>query len=183
MGIFPMLDDNTVWFGAVDLDEPNFELARQMQTLIPGASWLERSRSGNAHVWVFFEQPAPAWAVRAVLRGATQAVGRPDVEVFPKQDRLREGMVGNYINLPLFGDERPILESGPGDPEKWWEWEKRTVLEMMYDKRQDPAAWERRARALGAVPPSEREATAEWGTQANLHRCADYIMRHRTTIR
>jgi hypothetical protein len=108
IGIFPMLDDNTVWFAAIDLDEPNFELARTMQKLIPGQSWIERSRSGNAHIWVFFERPAEAWAVRTILRGATESVGRPDVEIFPKQDGLREGGVGNYINLPYFGDTRPM---------------------------------------------------------------------------
>lgn len=44
IGIFPMLDDNTVWFGAIDLDEPNFELANKLRTLIPGM------KIGRAHV-------------------------------------------------------------------------------------------------------------------------------------
>lgn len=174
IGIFPILDDNTVWFGAIDLDRPDFELAQKMQTLIPGASWVERSRSGNAHIWVFFDSPAPAWAVRVVLSGATQAVGHPEVEVFPKQDMLKPGMVGNYINLPLFGDKRPILvASGAMSPTP------STAVELMYKHRQDPAAWERRARALGGVPPAERERTSEWGTQPNPHICAGYIIKGR----
>lgn len=180
VGIFPMLDDGTVWFGAIDLDEPDFELARQMQTLIPGASWIERSRSGNAHVWVFFEAPAPAWAVRTILRGATESVGRPDVEIFPKQDALKAGMVGNYINLPLFGDERPILgfeqftDGTPTGPA-----ERAFGVRAMIETRQAPADWERRARRLGGVPPAEREETSEWGESPTLHICAEYIIQRR----
>ena len=109
LGIFPLRDDGTVLFAAIDLDEPDFELARTLQSLLPGVSWLERSRSGNAHVWVFFEAPVEAWVARGILSFALEAVGRNDVEVFPKQDRLMEGMVGNYINLPLHGEARPIL--------------------------------------------------------------------------
>lgn len=190
IGIFPMLDDNTAWFGAIDLDEPNFVLARQMQTLIPGRSFIERSRSGNAHVWVFFERPAPAWAVRVVLRGATEAVGRRDVEVFPKQDALKPGMVGNYINLPLFDQSvggglsaRPIA----AEPQAMHEsghlqsWFADRAIQEMYAARQDPDDWERRARALGGTPPAEREAAREWGTAKNIHMCADHIIRNRET--
>jgi len=109
IGIYPMLDTNEVWFCAIDLDEPDFALAQMMMKLIPGATYLERSRSGNAHVWAFFSSPAPAWAVRTILRGATQSVGRPDVEIFPKQDGLRADMIGNFINLPYHGEDRPML--------------------------------------------------------------------------
>lgn len=172
IGVFPMLDTAEVWFGAIDLDEPNFDLARSMQTLIPNQSWIERSKSGNAHVWVFFERPCPAWAVRTILRGATESVGRKDVEIFPKQDGLREGMLGNFINLPYHGEERPILCRQADFP----------LGEFLIEaegSRQDPDAWVRRARALGGQPPSEREATSEFGEQANLHMCAEHIMQHR----
>jgi hypothetical protein len=117
LGIAPLLDDGTVWFAAIDLDEPDFDAAREMQEFLSfGATWVERSRSGNAHVWAFFEHPIQAWIARGILREATAAIGKPAVEVFPKQDKLREGMVGNYINLPYHGDDRPILccvTSGP----------------------------------------------------------------------
>src|SRR5688500_10465249 len=51
IGIFPMRPGDVVRFAAIDLDRPDFELAALMQELIPGTSWVERSRSGNAHVW------------------------------------------------------------------------------------------------------------------------------------
>lgn len=181
IGIFPMLDDNTIWFAAIDLDEPDFDTARMMQKLIPGQSWIERSKSGNAHVWVFFEQPCPAWAARTILRGATQSVGRPEVEVFPKQDQLREGMVGNFINLPYHGDERPILYEAPeyAPPGDLQPLTLQQFLEGASAACQDPAAWERRARSLGGQPPTEREPQTAFGEQPNLHMCAEYIMENR----
>jgi hypothetical protein len=173
IGIFPMRDDNTVLFSAIDLDEPNFALATTLRTLIPGESYVERSRSGNAHVWVFFSRACPAWAARGVLRGALDAVGRTEVEVFPKQDRLREDMVGNYINLPYHGTDRPVLwDDGSDMPQE-------EFIKLAGNGLQDPDAWERRARRLGYEPPEEREATAEWGTSPKLHMCAEHIIAHR----
>lgn len=173
LGIFPLRDDGTVMFGAIDLDEPNFELARALQKLIPNTSWVERSRSGNAHVWVFFKEPCPAWAVRAVLRWALESLGRRDVEIFPKQDELRPGGLGNYINLPYHGEDRPILHPQLGDDGRY------TVAMFAGEAlatRQDPQAWVRRARTIGAKPPEEREATSEWGESPVLHACADHIL-------
>lgn len=179
IGIFPMRDDNTVLFAAIDLDEPNFGLARTMQKLIPGQSWIERSRSGNAHVWVFFESACPAWAARAILRGATESVGRPDVEIFPKQDGLRKGGVGNYINLPYHGRERPILNPAAQSHDEPFPLD--AFLWLADTERHDPAAWVKRARQLGAKPPEERESSSEWGTAPTLHICAKKIIEERHT--
>lgn len=170
IGIFPLRDDGTVMFAAIDLDEPNFELARSFQRLIPGTSWIERSRSGNAHVWVFFREPCPAWAARAVLRSATESLGRNDVEIFPKQDRVRPGGVGNYINLPLHGAKRPIVGSDDTP------YGRVQFIEQALAQRSDPEAFIKRARALGGKPPEEREETSEWGTSPILHVCAEKII-------
>lgn len=177
IGIFPMRDDNTVRFGAIDLDEPNFELARTMQKLIPGESFIERSRSGNAHVWVFFKAPAPAWAVRTVLRGATESVGRPDVEIFPKQDGLRKDGVGNYINLPYYGNTRYVTLSD--GRELWDDQPLESFLQMAKANLQNPEEWVKRARFLGGKPPEEREDPSEWGTSPVLHICAKHIVQNR----
>lgn len=182
IGIFPLRDDGTVRFAAIDLDEPNFELATAMQLLIPGMSWVEESRSGNAHVWVFFEEDAPAWAARAVLRGATEAVGRTDVEIFPKQDQLREGMVGNYINLPLHGQSRPIRNPlMTAHQTSAFNLERAAFVERAMLRRTPVEAFVKRARMLGGTPPEERDDTAEWGTAPVLHECASYIIKNRET--
>lgn len=175
IGIFPMLDSEAVHFAAIDLDEPNFELARTLQKLIPGESFIERSRSGNAHVWVFFAEPCPAWAVRAVLRGATEAIGRRDIEIFPKQDSLRPGMLGNYINLPYHGSARPVLD-GEGQ-----EMPVGLFVSNAVASRQDPKAWISRARVLGATPPAERIKGSEFGEAPVLHSCAEHIIANRET--
>lgn len=193
LGIFPMRDDNTVRFAAIDLDEPNFELAQTMRKLLPGIAWIERSRSGNAHIWVFFDGDCPAWAARAVLSGATEAVGRRDVEIFPKQDALRgEGSVGNYINLPYHGGDRKMIDyfqtldggimprpEGVERPGFWADVELEGFLSAVPDQLHDPDAWVRRARNLGAVAPEEREAAGEWGESPVLHMCADKIITER----
>ncbi|HEX4206249.1 MAG TPA: hypothetical protein VHZ51_19030 [Ktedonobacteraceae bacterium] len=61
------------------------------------ASVLEASRRGG-HLWVFLVQPTPAWVMRRWLLSYALAFG---VELYPKQDELRTGGVGNLVRLPL----------------------------------------------------------------------------------
>lgn len=180
IGVFPVRNDNTVKFAAIDLDEPNFELARYLAGLLPGHVWIERSRSGNAHIWAFFAEPAPAWAARSVLKAATFAAGRPEVEVFPKQAELREGMVGNYINLPYFGEERWMVwatgDESDCTPPGY------TLNGFLHDaepRLSDPEEWVRRARAIGAEPPGRRREESEFGTRGAVHVCATYMLEHK----
>lgn len=182
IGIFPMQLDDTVRFAAIDLDRPDFELAQLMAGLIPGQSWIERSRSGNAHVWVFFDGSVPAWAPRGVLRHICEALGERTVEVFPKQERLLPGMVGNYINLPWHGEERPVVDPGraaePGifEAAHFDEW-----VNAAWDTRQSPDAWIRQAEARGVRPSVDRDNGSDFGEQGFLHECAVYILKNRET--
>jgi len=169
LGIFPLLDDGLVNFSVIDLDEPDFEAAESMADLLPGQTYIERSRSGNAHVWAFFSEPCEAWVARGLMREATIAIDKPRVEVFPKQDRLMAGMVGNYINLPYHGVARPMLAFDT--PEQF--------VAAAWENRNDPESWRRRARFVGLSPPEERETTSEFGEQANLHSCAEHILANR----
>lgn len=175
LGIAPLRDDGTVMFAAIDLDEPNFDAAREMQNYLSFAStWIERSRSGNAHVWAFFADPIEAWVVRGLLKFAVEAAGLPPhVEVFPKQDKLLEGMLGNYINLPYHGGDRPILNMG--DPVKV-----ETFVRDAMRRRNDPETWRKRARFLMLDPPEERiKDRQEFGTGKELHICAEWILSNR----
>jgi hypothetical protein len=177
LGIFPVRDGDTVVFAAIDLDEPDFELATELAELLPGRAWIEKSRSGNAHVWTFFADSLEAWAAKAVLRSATLAVGRPDVEVFPKQAGLKPGMVGNYINLPLFGDTRPILTSPPEtDAFKV----PLAFLEDAYEQRTDPEEWRDRARSMGAGPEGKVKSDgAVFRERSKPHMCALHMLQHK----
>jgi hypothetical protein len=173
LGIAPLLDDGTVHFAAIDLDEPDFDAAREMQEFLSfGTTWIEESRSGNAHVWAFFAEPIEAWIPRGVMREATAAIGKPTVEVFPKQDRLLEGMVGNYINLPYHGEKRPMLNPHPMSLKGF--------LDGALCTLNAPADWRKRADWLMVSPPDQRKAEhQEFGTGKELHMCAEWIIANR----
>lgn len=69
---------------------------------------LEQSRRGG-HLWILFDQPAPAKNARRYIRHlAAKLLVRvkgsgPDegIELFPKQDSLRDGQFGNALRGPL----------------------------------------------------------------------------------
>lgn len=181
IGIFPMQPDDTVRFAAIDLDRPDFELAKLFAELIPGTAWIERSRSGNAHIWVFFKDGCPAWAARGVLRHVCEALGERTVEVFPKQERLLPGMVGNYINLPWFGDERPVVRASDLEQQAAINFDRANLNDFVpeaLDGRMEPEFFVRQAEARGVTPTVDREAKGEFGEQPFLHHCAEHILAH-----
>jgi superfamily II DNA or RNA helicase/very-short-patch-repair endonuclease len=114
MGVYPMLQDETCHFLAVDFDRENWredagaflETCRQLD--LPAA--LERSRSGNGgHVWFFFEETISACLARKLgSHVLTETMeNRPEIglasydRLFPNQDTLPKGGFGNLIALPL----------------------------------------------------------------------------------
>lgn len=114
IGVFPLLQDETCWFLAVDFDKEDWmdDVSVYMDTCrtykVPAA--LERSRSGKGgHVWIFFSEPIPAGLARQL--GAfmlTESMEqRPDIgfdsydRFFPSQDTMPRGGFGNLIALPL----------------------------------------------------------------------------------
>lgn len=179
LGIYLVRDDDTVTFAAIDIDEPDFDLAKEVADTMPNATpWIERSRSGNYHVFVFFDEPLEAYYARAVLRGVIIACGRPDLEIFPKQDGLKEGMVGNYISLPWHGEERPILEPADEAGRVWTPMRRSIFLLVANGERTAAEGWRRRGRALGGKPRAEMRS-GEFGERNSLHICAEYIFKHR----
>lgn len=65
----------------------------------------EFSGGKGFHVWVLLDSPQPAATVRVFARELLEALGEPPpevtVEVFPKQDRVPPGGLGNLVKLPL----------------------------------------------------------------------------------
>jgi superfamily II DNA or RNA helicase/very-short-patch-repair endonuclease len=114
MGVYPMLQDETCLFLAVDFDKSSWgaDASAFLETCrllsIPAA--LERSRSGNgAHVWIFFDSAISASLARrlgAYIMTETME-RRPELGLksydrfFPNQDTLPNGGFGNLIALPL----------------------------------------------------------------------------------
>ena len=83
------------------------EVARFLE--IPLEVFNSNSGSGF-HVYLFFNEPVPAWKARGLLltiidRAGVKHTGQGGSydAVFPKQDRLEPGEVGNLIALPYHG--------------------------------------------------------------------------------
>lgn len=122
IGLYPLLDGDKCWWLAADFEGPEamfdalmyVKADRALQ--VPVA--LEISRSGvGAHAWVFFTSPVPAEMARrlgaGLLRGAMALRGRMTLasydRLFPSQDLLPVGGVGNLIAAPLF---KPARDNG-----------------------------------------------------------------------
>lgn len=113
LGVVPIRLDNTCLFGAIDVDDDDIDhqgLAEKVKELnLP--LLVCRSKSGGAHLYVFFEAPIPAPIVVKTLKSWAKTLGflensdgRP-IEVFPKQTMLRVKDSGNWINLPYYGSD------------------------------------------------------------------------------
>lgn len=149
-GVYLLMQDRTrslaLDFDEDDLDPPTTFLAAAKRHGIP--AYLERSKSKGYHVWVFFEQEGVVAAkARRVVRSILSDMGRPDTEIFPKQDCLNGGVqYGNIINTPLFGR---LVPQG------------RTVFVREDDPTQPcPDQWELLA-AVKRVPESDLDALIE----------------------
>jgi superfamily II DNA or RNA helicase len=116
LGLYPLLDGDRCWWLAADFDGSAAMLDAlsylKAARAVGAPVALEVSRSGQgAHAWLFFTGPVPAATARAVgtglLREAIALRGRMDLSsydrLFPSQDVLPTGGVGNLIAAPLQG--------------------------------------------------------------------------------
>ncbi|PWJ64898.1 MULTISPECIES: hypothetical protein [unclassified Fibrobacter] len=113
-GIYPLLEDDSCKFLAVDFDDGNWlDDARAFMSACKAENVfasLERSRSGcGGHVWFFFDECIPAKLARELGSALmTKALDlRPQIGMnsfdrfFPNQDFMPKGGLGNLIALPL----------------------------------------------------------------------------------
>ena len=113
-GVYPMLPDETCWFLAADFDKNSWQTDVSAfvktcdQVSIP--VYIERSRSGNgAHAWYFFQEAVPAADARRLgTYLLTETMEQyPEIgfesydRLFPSQDTMPRGGLGNLIALPL----------------------------------------------------------------------------------
>ncbi|MBI9105047.1 MAG: DEAD/DEAH box helicase [Spirochaetales bacterium] len=114
LGVYPLLEDETCWFLAVDFDKEKWQqdVKAFLETCREEgiSAYLERSRSGNGgHVWIFFEEVLPAKLARNLGTALmTRSLDRrPEIGLdsfdrfFPNQDTMPKGGLGNLIALPL----------------------------------------------------------------------------------
>jgi len=103
IGIYPMMDDNTVWWGCSDIDVNDLDQARNIQLALKLKlieSWVEKTVKGF-HVWVFARKPVEARVMRRALLAAHAAAKVPAKEINPKQEQTSG--YGNYVRLPYPG--------------------------------------------------------------------------------
>jgi len=119
IGLYPLLDSDRCHWLAADFDGPTALLDALAYLKAARAhavtASLEVSRSGvGAHVWVFFTSEVPAALARqlgtGLLREAMTMAGRMNLasydRLFPSQDLLPAGGIGNLIAAPLHGRRR-----------------------------------------------------------------------------
>ena len=122
IGVYPMLEDETCYFLAVDFDKQNWqEDAKAFLTIcrdnkIPAS--LERPRSGNGgHVWIFFSEPVSSslarqlgsYLITETMSQRHELDMKSYDRLFPNQDTLPKGGFGNLIALPL---QKAPMEKG-----------------------------------------------------------------------
>ncbi|MGP1677770.1 MAG: TOTE conflict system archaeo-eukaryotic primase domain-containing protein [Burkholderiales bacterium] len=114
VGVYPLLEDDTCYFLAVDFDEA--EWREDARAFVQSCSELgvhvalEISRSGKgAHAWVFFAGRVSARDARrlgtAIISHTCSRTRQLKLEsydrLFPNQDTMPKGGFGNLIALPL----------------------------------------------------------------------------------
>jgi hypothetical protein len=114
VGVYPLLEDDSCYFLAVDFDEAEWRedtraFIQSCEELgVPAA--LEISRSGQgAHAWVFFAGPVAACEARrlgtAIISHTCARMRQLRLtsydRLFPNQDKMPKGGFGNLIALPL----------------------------------------------------------------------------------
>ena len=114
IGLYPLLQDNTCQFLAIDFDKSDWKEAVSASIKachaieVPYAVEISRPCQG-AHLWVFMSEPVPAKDARqlgfAILDKAMELYPHLSFDsydrLFPSQDILPEGGFGNLIALPL----------------------------------------------------------------------------------
>jgi len=110
LGVITIRESNDCKWGAVDIDRYNIDHAALVQRITQAnlPFIVARTKSGGAHLLVFFNEPVPAWIVQSKLSELAASLGFGDCEIFPKQTELdtdREDL-GSWLNMPYFDAQR-----------------------------------------------------------------------------
>lgn len=107
IGIIPIRDDSTCFWGAIDIDiykglnikKILSDINKNDLPLIPC-----RSKSGGLHCFCFVKEYVQASLMREKLSDFAALLGFGDSEIYPKQSEVlsERGDMGQWINIPYF---------------------------------------------------------------------------------
>lgn len=125
---YPLREDGTCHFAAIDLDNPTKCLKQTQKIWLFGQKMNielmpEISSSGNNHLWLFFKEWVDGWRARRLLTTLVRLAGFDttkefQIEIFPKYDFLKPGKWGAAITLPLHGKS---VKRGKTILLDWWD--------------------------------------------------------------
>ena len=110
VGIVPINEKNSCFWGAIDIDQYPLDHAAIVKTINRQKLPLVvcRSKSGGGHVYLFLKEAVPAETLQNKLKELASEIGcAAGTEIFPKQIVLvlERGDTGNFLNLPYFDHE------------------------------------------------------------------------------
>lgn len=115
VGICPINNEGKCRFAVLDIDCYDKRTKKMLQFIqefnLPLLPF--RSKSGGLHVYVFFTKAVTARSARDTLKDIVyffsleDIYGKGKVEIFPKQESLKEGGFGSCVTLPYFNAEEP----------------------------------------------------------------------------
>ena len=126
VGLVPILDDHTCWWGAIDIDchgehEAEIDLI-ELEKRIKAKDLpliVCRTKSGGAHCYLFGSEPLKPESLRQALTLWAAWIGYKGSEIFPKQNKLagegKDRARGNWLNMPYFNGKdtnRYAVEGG-----------------------------------------------------------------------
>ena len=115
IGIVPVTDEGKSVFGVIDIDAHKDDESIDLIKLEERVRVYDlplvicRSKSGGAHCYIFTMRPLKSALIRKSLSKWATLLGYNGSEIFPKQSELpaesdgSDRMLGNWINLPMFG--------------------------------------------------------------------------------
>jgi hypothetical protein len=111
LGIIPITERSTVYFGAIDVDVymglEMLEIVKKIELfnvpLVPC-----RSKSGGCHLYLFTQDEVTAADMQHKLKEVAAALGYGDCEIYPRQTEILSdrGDIGQWLNMPYFDNVR-----------------------------------------------------------------------------
>ena len=125
LGVIPITPDGKCSEGWVDDDKHKSDKSKPVQkydynNLLHKINSLglpvvvTKSKSGGAHIGLFFDKPYPARDVRHILKKVAYQLCDGTPEIFPKQEQLKSDEWGSFINLPYHRGNTRVMINNEG---------------------------------------------------------------------